>query len=195
MKQNLALTISRVFHPMVVMPLFICYVVFSIQPIQQALWTTAYILGIGIFPLAIWNIYRTKTGKYSNFDVSNREQRFSMFGVVFLLAFLLLAYLWLSGQPQVILIGCLLVLGLIFISFLVNFWLKSSLHTAFITYVALGLWPMDNHLSLAIGLGIPIVAWARVTQLRHSLAEVGIGFVSGAIFGILLLYLTGPFSQ
>jgi hypothetical protein len=193
MKQKIALAISRVLHPMVLMPLFIGYVVFSLLPSGQAMLTTASILGIGIVPLALWNIYRTQTGRYSNFDVSIREQRFSMYGVIFLLAAFLMVYLWLSGQPMVLLIGCGLVVGLIFTSFVFNFWLKTSLHTSILTYICIGLWPMDTQLSLMMAVGVPMVAWARVVQARHSLSEVGIGFINGAIFGTMLLLLTGYF--
>ncbi len=191
MKQKLALTISRILHPMVLMPLFITYVVFSLLPGEEAVFTTASIVSIGILPLAIWNIYRTRSGKYSNFDVSIREQRFSMFGVVFLLAILLMAYLWLSGQPDVLLIGCGLVVGLLFTSFVCNFWLKTSLHTAILTYICIGLWPMDARLSMVMAIAVPLVAWARVVQSRHNAFEVGVGFINGAFFGVLLLYFTG----
>ncbi len=193
MKQKIALTISRILHPMVLMPLFIGYVVFSLLPPGRAILTTVSIVGIGIVPLALWNIYRTQTGKYSNFDVSIREQRFSMFGVVFLLSTVLMAYLWYTGQPEVLLIGCALVIGLVFSSFVFNFWLKTSLHTAILTYICIGLWPMDSDLSLLMGVGVPLVAWARVVQSRHSLSEVGVGFFIGAIFGACLLLLTGYF--
>jgi hypothetical protein len=193
MKQKIALTISRILHPMVLMPLFIAYVVFSLFPGEQAIITTASIIGIGILPLALWNIYRTHTGKYSNFDVSVREQRFSMFVVVFLLSLILMGYLWISGQPDILLIGCGLVMGLIFTSFVLNFWLKISLHTAILTYISIGLWPMDYGLGISLAAGVPLVAWARVVQARHSLFEVGIGFLNGIIFGICLLLLTGYF--
>ena len=193
MKQQVALAISRLAHPLMLISLFIIYSTFSIHEPQTAAWTSVAILGIAVIPLIGWNSWKTHKGVYSNFDVSIREQRFSMFGIIFTLSFLLIGFLYFSGQPSVLLIGCLLLIEALLLVFLLNFWIKASLHMTVSTFIACGLLPLNLVLAGILFAVIPLIGWARITQKRHSREEVLAGLAIGLFTGVQLLYWTGYF--
>ena len=193
MKQQIALAISRLAHPLILLSLFIIYSTFSIHDPQTAVWTSASILGIAVIPLLGWNVWKTHKGEYSNFDVSIREQRFSMFGIIFALSFLLIGFLYFSGQPTVLLIGCLLLIEALLIVFLLNFWIKASLHMTVSTFIGCGLLPLDPVLARILFALVPLIGWARITQKRHHWEEVLAGVAIGLFTGVQLLYWTGYF--
>ncbi|WP_209330354.1 hypothetical protein [Lunatimonas salinarum] len=190
MNQPLALFLSRLAHPLVILTLFVFYSNLRLQEFDAALYTISGMLGITIIPLIVWNWIKWKQGVYANFDVSIREQRFSMFGVIFLLAAILVAFLHLSDQPKEIFLGSLLLIQAILLTFLLNFRLKSSLHLAVCSYLAMAMLPL--HVPMALGLIAlaPWLAWARVSLGRHHWSEVIAGSLVGTGSGVQLLYLT-----
>jgi len=191
MKQQVALGISRIAHPLILVSLFIIYSTFSIQDAQKAIWTSVSVLGIAVIPLIGWNFWKTRRGSYSNFDVSVREQRFSMFGIIFFLSFVLVGFLYFSGQPSILIIGCLLLVEALFLVFMLNFWIKASLHMTVSTFICCGLLPLNPILASVLCGIIPMIAWARITQKRHTWQEVLIGLTIGLVTGVQLLYWTG----
>lgn len=193
MKQQIALAISRIAHPLILISLFIIYSTFSIHDSQTAAWTSAGILGIAVIPLIGWNVWKTHKGEYSNFDVSIREQRFSMFGIIFTLSFLLIGFLYFSGQPSVLLIGCLLLIEALLLVFVLNFWIKASLHMTISVFIGCGLLPLNPILTWLLFAIVPFIGWARITQKRHHWEEVLAGLAIGLFTGIQLLYWTGYF--
>jgi hypothetical protein len=195
MKQQIALAISRMAHPLMLVSLFIIYSTFAILDPQKAIWTAVGILGIAVIPLIGWNIWKTSRGEYSNFDVSIREQRFSMFGIIFSLSFILIGFLYFSGQPSVLLIGCLLLIEALLLVFLLNFWIKASLHMTVSTFIACGMLPLNPVLACILFAIVPFIGWARVTQKRHFWGEVLAGLAIGLFTGIQLLYWTGYFAS
>ncbi|HSI77731.1 MAG TPA: hypothetical protein VK957_17660 [Lunatimonas sp.] len=193
MKQQIALTISRLAHPLILISLFIIYSTYNIQEPLTAAWTSFAILGIAVIPLIGWNIWKTHKGEYTNFDVSVREQRFSMFGIIFTLSFLLIGFLYFSGQPSVLLIGSFLLIEALLLVFILNFWIKASLHMTISTFICCGLLPLNPTLAAILSAVVPVIGWARITQKRHSWEEVGAGVAIGLFTGVQLLYWTGYF--
>lgn len=193
MKQQIALAISRLAHPLILISLFIIYSTYNIRDPKTAAWTSFAILGIAIIPLIGWNVWKTHKGEYSNFDVSIREQRFSMFGIIFTLSFLLIVFLYFSGQPSVLLIGCLLLIEAMLLVFLLNFWIKASLHMTVSTFICCGLLPLNPIFAWILFAIVPFIGWARITQKRHRWEEVLAGLGIGLFTGAQLLYWTGYF--
>nr|MBI1231115.1 hypothetical protein [Cytophagales bacterium] len=195
MNQKIALGISRIAHPLLLLSLFVFYSTFSILDVETAVWTALTIIAIAVIPLIGWNSWKTHRGAYSNFDVSIREQRFSMFGFIFLLSCLLIGFLYLSGQPSALLVGTLLLIEGLLLVFFLNFWIKASLHITVAAYICFGLLPLNPHFAAALAAMIPLIGWARVTQKRHTVPEVVWGLGIGVFTGIQLLYWTGYFTQ
>ncbi len=188
MKQNIARIISRIGHPICLLLTFLVYFLFSIHNSAKAIWTLIIIVSLGILPLIAWNLYRTRKGLYSNFDVSIRSQRSSMYRFILLLAVIVLAALWFSKQPSNVLIGSLILIQLLLLAFFLNYKTKISLHVAIAVYTGFGLWGINKEFSMVIWALTPLIAWSRWYLGRHLAIELFWGFVLGCICGVEVLY-------
>lgn len=190
-----ALIISRIGHPINLIMGYLIFYTFSVHSSTTAWWTLAGLIGIGILPLVAWNHIHTKRGTYTNFDVSVRQDRYSMYGFIFFLAFLVITFLILTKQPVNMLIGSLVLIQLVLISFLLNFRIKASLHTSMVIFVGLAVLPLNLPLSLALLTSAPVIAWSRWRLGRHKVGELIAGTVIGILTGLQLLYFTGYWSN
>lgn len=190
MKNRIALIISRIAHPISLIMAFMAYTFFSIHGPWKATWTLIAITALGILPLVIWNQSRTKKGIYTNFDVSVRKDRYSMFTLITVLTLLVILFIFISNQPWPVVAGSLVLLLLVLASFVLNFWLKVSLHMAVSFYVALGLWQIHPLPAVLLFLAIPFIAWSRKQLGRHQNDELLIGGMIGMFCGILLVWIT-----
>ena len=136
-------------------------------------------------PTAVVLLAGVRSGRWSDSDVSVRKerQRFFPWAVPFSLAGVVV--LRLIHAPNYILRGALVTLVLFLCAWIVNFWLKLSLHALFAFYCAtilfqIGLlWGATGFL-LAI-----LVAWARLFLRRHTPIELVAGIMLGLIGGFI----------
>ncbi|MDN3688144.1 hypothetical protein [Cyclobacterium jeungdonense] len=190
MRYRLALYISRIAHPINLLVAFVIYTLFSILEPAKATWTVVGILLLGILPLIIWNRYHTQKGRYSNFDVSIRRQRYSLYPWILFLGGLVILFLWVNELPNEVLTGGLILIQLLLLSFLLNFRIKVSLHLAIAGYVALAISPISFGLGVLLFVTLPLIAWSRWQLGRHRSAELVWGASLGLICGVQLLLLT-----
>lgn len=188
MKLKIACLISRVAHPIILLLAYLFYFLFSVHNTEKAIWTLVIIISLGVLPLVFWNLIRTRKGLYSNFDVSIRNQRSSMYRFILLLAVMVVIALWYSNQPENVLIGSLLLIQLLIAAFLLNFKTKVSLHLAIAIFIGFGLWEINKSFALIIWGSCPLIAWSRWYLGRHLPVELFWGFVLGLICGIEALY-------
>ncbi|WP_370896272.1 ABC transporter permease [Chryseobacterium gossypii] len=143
------------------------------------------ILLMVILPVIIWLVWNVKTGRYTNMDVSNRVQRKSLY--IFLLACIItyLVFNYLSkGYIDLVMLFILILLIALQIS---NFFIKSSMHTAFNGFVAALFFALDWGMGL-VWLGITaLVGITRVILKRHTVKEVLMG--AGITFVVSIIYL------
>jgi membrane-associated phospholipid phosphatase len=62
-------------------------------------------------------------------------------------------------------------------------WIKVSLHAAFAAFAAALLWPLHYSYVVVASVGAAAVCWSRVMLGRHSIVEVLVGSLLGALFG------------
>lgn len=191
MSSTVALFLSRLAHPLVLVVVFVVYSNFKLQPEEPAVIASVGMIGIGVIPLIIWNLVKLKQGVYTNFDVSERKHRFSMFAFIFILAIALVIFQQVTQQPPDVQLGTLLMIQLIGLSFLLNFWLKSSLHVGVGAFLALAILPLSGAFSVILGILVPFLAWARVSLGRHTWPEVLAGLSVGTASGFQFLFLGG----
>lgn len=190
MRYRLALFISRIAHPISLLVAFLIYTLFSILEPAKATWTVAGILFLGILPLIFWNEYHTRKGRYSNFDVSIRRQRYSLYLWILFLSGMVILFLWANDLPNEVLTGGLILVQLLLLSFLFNFRIKVSLHLAIAGYVAVAISPISFGLGVLLFTTLPLIAWSRWQLGRHQFAELIWGTSLGLICGFQLLLLT-----
>ena len=171
--------ISILGHPFIVLPLVIALTSKSIE-------TTAVLIGvIAVMTFAI--VRKVRRGDWNDFDVSLREHRPGVYArAIPLVAAAWLLTSWLR-RPAPISWGFGVAIAVMVIAAALNrFRLKVSMHAAFTSYAAT--LPVTTMPALAAGLAVLalLVAWSRVVLGRHTVTEVIVGAVLGAVGGIAL---------
>ncbi len=193
MKTKLAKIISTVGHPLLTIPVFVVVVLFSYNDLKQAIFLSFLILGGVVLPVVIRLYTKSKDGSYTNFDVSDRHQRKSLFVFTIPLLAILTVVLFSTHQPLKICYSVLFATILVVVAQIVNFFLKSSLHvslTFYLAFLALGM-------NLWLGIfffGITLlIGWSRIELKRHTLTEVIVGAILGlTVGGVMYYFLTLP---
>lgn len=179
--------ISDFFNPL--MSLMIYFVWYSANHYtwKEAMHRFLPILLITILPISIWIFWNVKTGKYSNMDVSNRNQRKTLYIFIGAVMGIYLAYEYLAkGKVDLVMLFILILLVLMQIS---NYFIKSSMHTAFNVFVA-ALFFSQNHILGIIWFLIAIlVGVTRIILKRHTPKEVLMGTFIAAIVSFAYLYI------
>ena len=143
MKQKLAKYISIIGHPFITISVFVIIVLFATEKLNNALFVSFLIVGCIIFPVTIRNYLKTKNGEYSNFDVSVRTQRYSMYLFMMLPMIAITIVLFFTKQPKGLCYGVLFGLVLLLISFIVNFFIKCSGHVSLTIYLSFLIIPLN----------------------------------------------------
>lgn len=177
--------ISDFFNPMVSLFIFFIYMSVRKYSWQESLHYFVPILLMIIIPVVIWLVWNVKTGRYTNMDVSDRIQRKTLY--IFIAACViiyLIASYFRNGYIDLVM---LFILILIFTMQISNFFIKSSMHTAFNVFVAALFFTLDWKAGL-IWLGIAIlVGITRIILKRHTVQEVFMG--AGIAFVVSFIYL------
>ncbi len=177
--------ISDFFNPLLSLFLFFIYMSFIKYSLKNSVLYFLPILLIIIVPIVAWLVWNVKTGRYTNMDVSNRIQRKSLYVfiatcVVFYIAF----NYFKNGYVDLVMLFILILLFALQIS---NFYIKSSMHTAFNVFVAalfFALNPIMGWVWLVIAI---LVGITRIILKRHTPKEVFMG--AGIAFMVSFLYL------
>jgi membrane-associated phospholipid phosphatase len=189
MKTKLAKIVSTIGHPMLTIPLFVSVVLFSNNDAKSASFLTLLIVGCIFVPSICWMYLKSKNGSYTNFDVSDKIQRRSLF--IYIIPFLIVVniVLFLTHQSETICLSVLFATILTLVSQLVNYFIKSSMHVSLTLYLAF--------LAFASSLSIAgfffliftiIIGWSRVVLKRHSVLEVFVGAAIGLTIGTIMFY-------
>ncbi|WP_420571188.1 hypothetical protein [Kordia sp.] len=184
---KIAKVISIIGHPLLLLPIIIGLVLISLEGITYSIQSLAILIGIAILPITIWMFIKSKNGSYTNFDVSNQLQRRTLFP--FIIVFLLLTTftLYFTNKPKYLCLGLFIGTGLITISFLVNYKIKSSLHVSLNSYMAICVSVINIPVSIILFLFTILIGWSRVKLKRHTILEVCIGLILGSIAGFIFL--------
>ncbi|WP_345988803.1 phosphatase PAP2 family protein [Chryseobacterium sp. Chry.R1] len=185
--------ISEFFSPLVSLFLFFVYKSVHEYSLKDSVTYFLPILLIIIIPIIIWLIWNVKTGRYTNMDVSNRVQRktFYIFAAIAVIAYLLLHYIK-YGSLDFLMLFILILLFSLQIS---NFFIKSSMHTAFNVFVAGLFYAISWKIGL-LWLGIAVlVGITRVILKRHTIKEVFMGAAIAFLISFLYLYCSIHFQH
>ncbi len=179
--------ISNFFNPIV--SLLIYFIWFSTENLtfHEVLGKFLPILFIIIIPIAVWLFWNVKTGKYSNLDVSNRHQRKSFYFFIEATLLIYLTYLYIKSRTiDWIMLSILILLVVMQIS---NYFIKSSMHTAFNIFVAALFFTENIWLGIAWLFLAIIIGFTRIILKRHTPQEVLMGGIIGTIVSLLYLFI------
>lgn len=177
--------ISDFFNPLLSLFIFFVYMSFLKYSLKEAITSFLPILIIVIAPVIIWLVWNVKTGRYTNMDVSNRVQRKTLYIFIAAAVISYIGFNYLkNGQIDFVMLFILILLFALQIS---NYFIKSSMHTAFNIFVAALFFALNTTMGI-IWLGIAIlVGITRIILKRHTPKEVFMG--AGIAFIVSFLYL------
>lgn len=178
---TLARVISAAGHPLLTSAFFLAAVMSRQFPSANGPAVVALLVVGVLLPIAGWNLWHVRRGNYTNFDVSHRPQRVTMYPLIVGLLAAVTLTLYLTNQPARLTAGMAAGCSLSASCWLANRWLKVSLHAAFSFFYAL--------LAPNIGPGLLLPAFALATAIvwsrrhlgRHTLREL----LTGAALGFL----------
>ena len=185
--------ISNFFNPLTSLIIFFIYSSVLNYSASAALQTFLPILLLIVSPIVIWIVWNVKSGNYSNLDVSNRDQRKSLyFFISGCIGVYLIYYYITTGTADVLMIFLMFLLLVLQFS---NYFIKSSMHTAFNVFVA-ALFFSENPLLGLIWFAIAsLVGLTRVILGRHTAKEVITGAALAALVSFIYLYTNIQFQH
>jgi len=189
MKQKIARIISIVGHPLLTIPLYVLFVMVGFEDIKRAALNSFLIIGCIFIPLALWLFVKSRNGTYTNFDVSDRKQRKSVFVFIIPILCVVTYILYKTGQSSHLWQSMFFALLLVVILQLVNFNIKSSMHVALNIYLAFLVMTVNYKIGIVILLLTGLIGWSRIVLGRHSIKEVMFGAVIGFTVSIFMFYV------
>lgn len=172
--------ISVAGHPLLTVSLFTIYVTFQQLPLRNAALLSGLLIGGVILPVSVHNYRKVKRGQYTNFDVSDQRERHHFYHTVIALLALVTGLFFATGQPRPFCYGMVSMLLLVVSSYLVNFFIKASLHTSISFFMAWAILLVDPAFGVGMAVFTLFIAASRVLLKRHTIPEI----VAGAIIGV-----------
>ena len=189
--KKIATFISTLGHPLLTIPLFIVIVLFGNEDSSRAAPISFLIIGCVFIPVTIRLYIKSRNGSYTNFDVSDKIQRRSLYLFVVPLLLIVTIILFATNQSRNLCLGVLFALLLLILSQAINYFVKSSLHVSLNIYLTALIFTVNFKAGVAALLFTALISWSRVKLGRHSVKEVLFGLLIGTIISLILLKLEG----
>lgn len=174
---------------MIMIPVLIQLILYRKNSSEEYLLISVVSISLSLIAIA-WILYKKKIGHYSDFSVSDRKQRYSLyyFSIPAVLGTALISYL--LNLPIFFTISLFTGGILLMISYLSNFVIKSSLHTSLNVYLSLVVFTLDLPLGLLIFFLTILISISRVILKKHTIPEIISGFFIGILCGSSLYFFT-----
>lgn len=192
-RNRLARLLSNLFHPFLVSVATLALVIYlDGATLLQAIQWTAVGFGIVILPLTLYLAINVRRGRYSDWSISIREQRYGIYavaGICFVI--LVLTFVW-AGAPAIALACLAAALATVLVAAVINRLVtKISLHSVAMAGCAAALFWVSPPLGLFLAAAALAVGWARMRLKHHTLTQIllGWGLAAGSVIVVFSLYL------
>jgi membrane-associated HD superfamily phosphohydrolase len=188
-QMSLAKLLSFLGHPLLLGTGYVVLMSFKNLSNETAWKVSLLTVGFIPLPIIIHNLKKLRKGEYSNFDVSDQQQRKGFYPFAISLFILLMIIFYLFGFPWSVTVNTLNFLVMMLIMAFINLKTKASLHAGIsfyisISLISLSLWIAMVFFILALG-----TSWSRLILGRHTLQELAIGMGMGLVFGLMSLFI------
>ena len=187
-KEQLATALSVCGHPFLFTPVIALLAGCRFLGPIEAVVGLVTVLLFCLLPASLYILRKVRVGDWSDLDVSARKDRPQLFVVGLGCLLLTVLVLMLTQQPMVYARGCLAAMLLVAGGWLLNRWLKPSMHAGFAMMTASALWLLSARLAILAMLFAIAVGWSRVALRRHTVIEVCVGLGLGMLVARLLLF-------
>ncbi len=151
------------------------------------LWTVFSLVFSGLISLFV--VLGVKKGFFNNIDVSNRKQRIILYpfaiGIIILFS---LSVVFFDGPKVLADAGIFFIISLAVLD-LVNNKIKASVHVACLSAFVTGIVYVWGGPAFLLYLLVPLIAWARIIQKRHTLSETIVGAFLGITLTVVSIYI------
>lgn len=180
--------ISNFFNPLISLLIYFIYYSSLNYTLRETATIFLPIFLLIMMPIIVWIYWNVKKGKYTNADVSDRNQRKGLYFFIEAAILLYILYQYFINHAVDFVMLCLLILFIVMqIS---NYFIKSSMHTAFNVFVAALFFSVNVYFGI-IWLGIAImVGCTRIILKRHTFKEVFFGATIATFISFIYLYTT-----
>jgi membrane-associated phospholipid phosphatase len=179
---RVAATLSLVGHPFVIVPATIGLLMW---PSKAAL-VIALLMVIAMLAVIA---RRVKAGQWTDYDVSNPEQRRSFYPMALTVVAASAIASWLLRMPGSLVLGMVSGFVLLAVGAFLTRSTKVSLHMLIGMFCAVIVTAFDIRLGVPLTLLIVTVAWSRVALGRHTPVQVLLGALVGGIVGMAFVAL------
>ena len=186
---RLARWLSRVFHPFIlsVLTLFLMTYLDTRSFALAARWTLICAV-VFLVPLFFYILAMVRRGRYSDTDVSIREQRYGLYLICGLCLLLMVAIFVLCGAPLISQVGMYAAVSATVISALINRFSKISVHAMMAAGGATMLFHLSLPIGVALGAAAACVSWSRVRLERHTWRQVISGWIVAILCVVAVFY-------
>jgi len=189
---RLAGWISNVFHPFVLSIITLPLTIYLYTGLLglAVLWTAISTAAL-ILPLAIFIMIMVKIGRYSDFDVSIREQRTGPYLVAGGGLILLTTIIILGGAPLISRACIFAAILAAAVAAVINRFSKVSVHAMTAAGCAIVLLYLSLLAGLLMATAAAAVSWSRIPLKRHTLPQVITGWVvaTASVVAVFQLFL------
>jgi membrane-associated phospholipid phosphatase len=185
MNIRLASILSTIGHPLLTIPTFVIAVLFASEDFYKASVISLLVLGLVIIPLSLKMYRGSQNGTYSNFDISDKNERQSWYLIPLLLLSIFVVIVFYTNQSHVIKWISLCFFLILLLSSFVNRYIKSSLHVSLNIFLTFLIVPISVSFATFFLIFVLFVSWSRVVLKRHTLKEVIYGSIIGVLIGLL----------
>jgi membrane-associated phospholipid phosphatase len=188
--ERLAQWLSRVFHPFVIsMVALLLSIYLETSLLWEAVLWASVSLAVFLLPFSVFILVMVCAGRYSDLDVSIREQRHGLYLLAGVGLFLLVAIFTLGGAPLVSRVSIYAAVFSTAASAVFNRFSKISVHAMVAAGSAVALSYLSPLASLFLTAPAALVGWSRVRLKRHTWFQVIAGWGMAVVCVIVVFYL------
>lgn len=137
--------------------------------------------------VALFVVYGVRKGFFNNLDVSNRKQRIILYPFIIAVVILFSAFVIVFNGPDVLVdAGVLIIIALVLLD-IINTRIKVSGHVGVVSAFVTGLVYAYGGLALFSFFLVPLIAWARIVERRHTFKETLVGAICGITFSYVAI--------
>ena len=184
----LSKVISNLLNPLFSLLIFFVCFAYVKMTWEESLVNILLMIALVVIPIFSWIGWNVKKGNYTNMDVSDRKQRNSLYLFNFIVIAIYTGVLYYTKQRIDLLFIIVFLLILMLIMHISNFFIKSSMHTAFNVFVTALFFSLNPILGIIWFVLTSFVAISRIILKRHTPKEVIMGAFIGTVVSLAYLY-------
>lgn len=190
-RQRLARWLSRIFHPFLISIITLVLVIYldGFSWMEAIKWT-AVATTMVILPVTMYLVYRVKNGRYSDWNISVREQRYSIYTLAGA-CFVALTILFIQADAPPIALACIYaaLLTITLAAGINRFLTKVSIHSAAMAGCATVIALLSPPIGFLMALTTVAVGWSRVQLNQHTVGQVMLGWSIAVVFMFSVFHL------